>query len=184
MRTYAKLYFFGLIFIVLFVFVGCATKPVLHSSLADDENYASISFRNTRRAGDANLTFVSFDGQSLPRPERRTHWDPIHFPSDRELRIVVHAAYQTASRTTLSGFGLIGAVVNTAQDIRAVTRNVDTDLVFISPPLVAGRNYLLTFTKEPGMPGRNLLTLTDIETARVVHQQEFEVVFGGDAVRQ
>jgi hypothetical protein len=175
--------FLGLFSLVSFIFVGCTTNPALYTSLADERNYSSIAFKNTFKSGDANLAFVSFDGQSLPKPEKGTHWDPIHFPSGKELRIIVHANYQTNSKTTLGGFGLIGDIVNTVQDIRAVSRNVDADLVFICPPLAVGKNYLLTFTKEPGMPGKNLLTLTDVETAKVVHKQEFEVVFGGDRVR-
>jgi hypothetical protein len=175
--------FLGLIFLVSFVFAGCATKPALYTSMADERGYSSIAFKNSFKPGYANLTFVSFDGQSLPKPEKGTHWDPINFPSGRELRIIVHADYQTNSKTTLKGFGLLGAIVNTAQDIRAVSRNVDADLVFVCPPLAAGKNYLLTFTKEPGMPGKNFPTLTDVETAKVVHQQEFEVVFGGDKVQ-
>jgi hypothetical protein len=160
-------------------FTSLLQKPKPYFSA---EDAFKIAFKNSFKPGNTNLTFVSFDGQSLPKPEKGTHWDPINFPSGRELRIIVHADYQTNSKTTLKGFGLLGAIVNTAQDIRAVSRNVDADLVFICPPLDAGRNYLLTFTKEPGMPGKNFLTLTDTQTARVISQQEFEVVFGGDRV--
>jgi hypothetical protein len=129
------------------------------------------------------VSFVSFNGQSLPKPEKGTHWDPINFPSDTELRIIIHANYNTSSKTTLSGFGLLGTVVNTVQDVRAISRNVDADVVFICPPLGAGKNYLLSFVKEPGMPGRNILTLTDVDTGAIVEQQEFETVFGGDETK-
>jgi hypothetical protein len=175
--------FLGLFSLVSFIFVGCTTKPALYTSLADERNYSSIAFKNTFKIGDANLTFISFDGQSLPKPEKGTHWDPIHFPSGRKLEIVVHADYRPNTKTTLGGFGLMGAIINTVQDVRAATRNVDADLIFVCPPLAAGKNYLLTFTKGPGMPGKNLLTLTDVDTVKVVHQQEFEVVFGGDEVQ-
>jgi hypothetical protein len=170
-------------FFVLFLFVGCATKPATYSLFTNQQDFSSIAFHNTFQDGKANVSFVSFDGQSLPNPERGTHWDPIYFPSGRELRIIVHAAYSTNTKTTLSGFGLLGAAVNIAQDVRAVSRNVDADIVFVCPPLQTGRNYLLTFVKEPGMPGRNILTLTDIDTKAVIAQQEFETVFGGDEVR-
>ena len=167
------------VFIASFL-IGCKTTPVAYSFAASETNAAHISFKDD---DTPSVVFVSFDGQTLPKPESKTHWDPVTFPSGRELRIVVHANYQTTSKTTLSGFGLLGDVVNLAQDVRAVSRNVDADVLFICPPLAAGRDYLLTFSKEPGMPGRNLLTLTDVERGTVVVQQEFEVVFGGDSVR-
>jgi hypothetical protein len=169
-----------LVFLASFLFVGCATKPAPYSLSANEQNFSSIAFHNTFQAGKPNVLFVSFNGQSLPKPEKGTHWDPINFPSNRELRIIVHAEYTPNSKATLSGFGLLGSVVNTVQDVRAVSRNVDADVVFICPRLQAGRNYLLSFVKEPGMPGKNILTLTDIETGNVVKQQEFETVFGGD----
>ena len=160
--------------------IGCATHPVLYSSLTNAENVSSISFEPQNKNRNPLVTFVSYNGLPLPKPEKKTHWDPVNFPSDQELRIIVHAKYETKSKTSLSGFGVLGAVVNLAQDIRAVSRNVDADVVFISPPLEAGKNYLLVFVKEPGMPGKNILTLTDIDTKQVIVQQEFEVVFGGD----
>lgn len=78
---------------------------------------------------------------------------------------------------------LIGAVVNVAQDISAATRNVDADLEFTCPPLDANKDYQLSFTKEPGLPGRNILTVTEIETKNVVYQYEFKVNFGGDTAQ-
>jgi hypothetical protein len=173
-----------LVFLTLFFYVGCVTNPVIYSfAAADSKNVSSISFKAREKQQDPNLVFVSFNGQSLPKPEKQTHWDPISFPSGTELRIIVHADYKTTSKTTLSGFGLLGEVVNIAQDIRAATRNVDTDIVFTCPPLEAGKSYQLYFTKEPGIPGKNILTLTDIKDAKVVVQQEFAVVFGGDSVK-
>ena len=172
-------YLSTIVFLVSFLFAGCATKPVPYSFTADEHNFSSIAFKT----GNPGVSFVSFDGQTLPRPENSTHWDPVNFPSDREIRIMVHADYRTNSKTTLGGFGLLGAAVNVAQDVRAVSRNVDADLEFICPPLETGRSYQLYFVKEPGMPGKNILTLTDIKTSEVIAQQEFEVVFGGDSVK-
>jgi hypothetical protein len=170
-------------FLASFLFVGCATNPVTYSLSANKQDFSSIAFHDTFQAGKPNVSFVSFNGQSLPKPEKGTHWDPIDFPSDSELRIVVHADYNPNSKTTLSGFGLLGAVVNTVQDVRAISRNVDADVVFICPPLQAGRKYLLSFVKEPGMPGKNILTLTDTDAGEIVEQQEFETVFGGDETK-
>ncbi|MDR1507102.1 MAG: hypothetical protein LBI67_08375 [Treponema sp.] len=181
MKLRTAMYF--LVFLASFLFVGCATKPATYSLSANEQNFSSVAFHNTFQTGKPNVSFVSFDGQSLPKPEKGTHWDPINFPSNSQLRIIVHADYNPNSKTSLSGFGLLGAVVNTAQDVRAVSRNVDTDIIFICPPLRAGKNYLLSFVKEPGMPGRNILTLTDIESGNIVEQQEFETVFGGDETK-
>lgn len=180
MKKSTLLYLSFLVFLVSFLFVGCATKPAAYSLAASEQNSSNIAFQNTFQAGKANVWLVSFNGQELPIPEKGTHWDPIAFPSRRELRLVVHASYSTNGKTTLGGFGLLGTAVNVAQDVRAVSRNVDTDIIFICPPLERGKNYLLSFVKEPGMPGKNILTLTDTETGKVIKQQEFEVVFGGD----
>ena len=166
-------------FLASFLFVGCASKPVQYSFAANEQNLPSIAFKT----GNPSVSFVSFDGQTLPQPARSTRWEPLNFPSDRDLRIIVHARYTTNSKVSLGGFGLLGTAVNVVQDVRAVSRNVDADLVFDCPPLEAGRSYQLYFVKEPGMPGKNILTLTDIESAEVVIQQEFEVVFGGDSVQ-
>ena len=179
MKSRAIIYLLVFVFLVSFVFAGCATKPVTYSFAGNDQNFSSVAFKT----GNPGVSFVSFNGQTLPRPDSGTHWDPIALPSGIELRIIVHADYYTNSKTSLGGFGLLGAVVNAAQDIAAVSRNVDADMEFICPPLEAARNYRLTFTKEPGLPGKNILTLTEIETARVIVQQEFEVVFGGSDVR-
>jgi hypothetical protein len=183
MKSRTALYLLVLVFLASFLFVGCTTKPAVYSLSPNEQNSSSIAFSNTFKAGKPNISFVSFNGQPLPEPERGTHWDPITFPSGRALRIVVHADYSTNTKTTLSGFGLLGDAVNIAQDVRAVSRNVDADVVFSCPPLKAGKKYLLSFVKEPGMPGKNILTLTDIETGEVVIQQEFETVFGGDAAK-
>jgi len=173
-----------LVVFTLFLFVGCITSPVTYSfAAAGEQNFASITFKSSIKEGEPSLTFVSYNGQSLPKPEKKTHWEPINFPSGTELRIIVRAKYRTTSRTTLSGFGVVGELYNVSQEIRAVSRNVDADIIFICPPLEAGKNYLLAFSKEPGMPGKNILTLTDVAAARVVIQQEFEVTFGGDFSR-
>lgn len=165
-----------LLFVGTFTLIGCATSPVNYSFTGINEwDSPSIYFRE----GNPGVSFVSFDGRTLPRPERGTHWNPIHFPSGRELRIIVHADYSASSRTTFYGFGVIGAIANTAQDVISVSRNVDTNVVFNSPPLEAGRRYRLFFSKEPGLPGRNILTLVDIDAGRIVYQQEFETTFGG-----
>ena len=169
----------SLVTIFLLLMAGCSTSPVPYSFTPNDPNSPTINFVG----GSPGVAFVSFAGQLLPEPEGRTHWDPISFPAGRELRLVVYAAYSTSSRTTLSGFGVLGAAVNVAQDVRAVSRNVDVEIEFICPPLQAGRRYQLYFTKGPGMPGTNTLTLIDLETRDVIRQQDFEVVFGGDEVR-
>jgi len=167
----------GIVALVSIFYIGCSTSPVAYSFIEGQNS--SIAFKD----GNPGVSFVSYSGLTLPKPEKKTHWDPVGFPSGKELRIIVHAKYETKTKTSLGGFGLLGAVVNTAQDIRAVSRNVDADLEFKCPPLESGKSYQLSFTKEPGMPGKNILTLTEIGTAKAFYQQEFEVKFGGDEVK-
>ena len=175
------------IFLAALLSIGCATNPVEFSLLLDGQNPSTIGFLTSARTGSPGVSFVSFDGRGLPRAERGTHWDPIVFPSGRELRITVHALYEEdRARVRVGGFGVLSAIsdaVNIAQDISAVTRNVDTNVLFISPPLPPGGRFQLAFIKEPGIPGRNRLVLTDITTGRVFHEQEFEVTLGGFTAR-
>jgi len=164
-----------LVFLVSSLYIGCSTSPVAFSFLEDEQNTASIAFKR----GNPGIWLVSYNGLTLPKPGNGKHWDPISFPSGIDLRIIIHASYQTKSKTTLGGFGLLGAAVNLAQDISAVSRNVDADLEFVCPPLEAGKSYQLSFTKEPGLPGKNILTLIEAGTVKIIHRQEFEVKFGG-----
>ncbi|MDR0401950.1 MAG: hypothetical protein LBH35_00005, partial [Treponema sp.] len=68
-------------FLTVFLFVGCATKPATYSLSANNLEFSSIAFHNTFQDGKSNVSFVSYNGQSLPTPEKGTHWDPIDFPS-------------------------------------------------------------------------------------------------------
>ena len=168
-----------LVLVTLLIFAGCATDPVTYSFTGTGQSYSSIIFQT----GNPGVSFVSFNGRSLPKPEKKTRWEPVNFPSETELRIIIHVKYETQSKTTLSGFGLLGVAVNLAQNVSAVSRNVDVEMVFSCPPLEAGGNYILTFIKEPGLPGINILTLTNTETMEIIFQEEFEVEFGGASTR-
>jgi hypothetical protein len=172
------MYLSAFVFLILFLFVGCSTNPVAYSFIPADDYSSSLAFKT----GNPSVSFVSYNGRTLPKAANNTHWDPISFPSGTELRLIVHADYRTNTKTTLRGFGLLGAVVNIAQDINAISRNVDADLEIICPPLDANKKYQLYFTKEPGIPGRNILTVIEIDTNKVVYQYEFKVGVGGDTV--
>ncbi|MCL2721155.1 MAG: hypothetical protein FWD47_07425 [Treponema sp.] len=160
---------------VLFAFIGCATNPEPFSFVTGEQNSSSVAFR----MGNPGVTFVSFNGIPLPKPASGTHWDPINFPSGTALRVIVHVSYTTTTKVNLGGFGILGGIANVVQDVHAVTRNVNTNMEINLPPLEAGKEYLLTYVKEPGMPGKNILTLTEQGTGIAVFQQEFEVTFGG-----
>ncbi|MCL2410235.1 MAG: hypothetical protein FWC97_01200 [Treponema sp.] len=170
------------VFFAVVFFVGCATSPVEFSFLLDGQGASSVGFLTTNRDNQPSVALVSFEGRRLPRSESRTHWDPIIFPSDRELRMIVRVIYRETT-PRVEGFGLIGEIAGIVSDVSALTRNVDTSVEFVSPPLEAGGKYQLSFVKGPGMPGRNILRLTNIVTGRIVHEDEFEVFLGGHTVR-
>jgi len=179
MKSRAVMYLLAAVFLASFVFAGCSTNPVAYSFSENEQNLSTIVFKN----GNPGVIFVSFNGEALPVPEKGTHWSPISFPAGRELKIVVHAYYSTQRKTSLSGFGLLGAAVNLAQDVGAVSRNVDADVELVVSPLQAGKSYQLSFKKELGLPGKNILTLIDTETAQVAYTKEFEVTFGGGSAK-
>jgi len=166
------------VFFVSFLFIGCATKPVSYSFIEDEQKSSSISFQK----GNADLKFLSFDGRG-DKPKRGTHWDPVIVPSERELRIVVFAKYNSRAPVRVITPGLLGQVVDTATSINETIRNVSTEVVFLCPPLETGKRYMLSFVKESGLPGKNILILTDLETNNVVHQQEFQTIIGGYTTR-
>ena len=183
MKKLAEKFWVVLISAGLFFLIGCASTNPEPYSFVPGEPSASIEFLSETKRGQASVSFISFEGRGLPRAERKTRWDPISFPSDENLRIIVRVKFDGNARVRVGGFGLIGAVANAAADISAMSRNVDLEMVFECPPLRNGRRYQLSFTKEPGIPGRNILTLTDLESNRVMHQVEFETVPGGYNLR-
>ena len=170
----------ALALILSFVFIGCSTKPALYSYTADQARGASVSFGATNE--NPNITFMALDCVPPETAEKGTHWEPIVLPAGRTLRITVHANYTQKGGVKFGGFGLIGDIANTAQAVSAVTRDVDTDVIFNCPPLEAGKTYRLTFSKEPGIPGRNVLILTDVNSREIIYQEEFETyLLGGQA---
>jgi len=164
----------ALIFSAAVLLTGCASKAVSYSFTEDEQNSSTIYFQT----GNPKLTFISFEGRG-PRPNAGTHWDPIIVPSGRELKIAVFAEYEPKAPFRAASPGLLGQIVETATSINDAVRNVKTEVTFECPPLEAGKRYLLSFMKESGFPGKNILILTDLQTSTIVHRQEFQTTFGG-----
>jgi len=156
----------------LITFYGCSSfTPMSYDFTEKETNSASISF--TR--GNPRVSFVSFNDYELPNPVEKTYWDPIVFPSGEPLEITVHAYYYQESSTATNA-GFLAALISTAVTSSiAQSRSVDINVLFLCPPLEPGKNYSLSFRKEAGNPGRNLIVLTDIATKRIVYRQEFEM---------
>ena len=161
----------ALVFVLTFVFMGCSTKPSIYTYPLDHTGGASVSFG--KPGGNPGIVFVALDSDPPQAVEKGKHWDPIVIPAGRALSITVHARYAQKGGVKFGGFGVIGGIANAAQAVAAVTRDVDTDVIFECPPLQAGGNYELAFTKESGMPGINVLILTDTDTKEIIYQQEF-----------
>jgi len=160
-----------IILIVLFTFIGCSSmKPIPYNFTEDEINSSSISF--TR--GNPRASFVDYNNNVLPSPERRTYWAPIFFPSGVPLEITVHAYYFQQS-VPVANAGLFGVIVSAATATIDISRFVDVNVLFRCPPLEAGKNYSITFRKEPGIPGKNILILTDTAERKIIYQQEFEM---------
>ena len=168
------------LFIGLF-FTGCASfraYPVEYSFALDGQKPCTIGFQRTNRPNSPSVSFISIDGRRLPRPEPQTYWDPLIFPSERELRIHVRATYEEEN-IRLSGTGLVSKVVNTVAEINEMGRSVDMQVIFICPPLAPDGAYQLSFIKGTGVPGKNTLVLIDLFTGKPVVEQEFELTFRG-----
>jgi len=169
-----KLFYTGMAVITLFgllTFFGCISlTPKSYDFTENETNSASISFTG----GNPRVSFINFNDYGLPAPEERTYWDPIVFPSGEPLEMTVHAYYYQEGRTATNA-GLLAALLSTIiTSSIAQSRSVDIDVLFLCPPLEPGKNYSLSFRKEAGTPGKNLLVLTDIAERKIIHKQEFE----------
>jgi hypothetical protein len=119
---------------------------------------------------------IFYNDERLPKPEAGTMWDPVSFPAGLPFEITVHVYYHQPSSTYYYNpyIGLLGIlVVGIVETAITATRSVDTDVLFLCPPLETGKNYALSFRKEAGIPGTNKLILIDTETNKIVHQQVF-----------
>jgi len=155
----------------LFTFIACSSmKPISYSFLQDEINSASINFIR----GNPGVTFVSFNESRLPEAEEGTYWNPIVFPSGVPLEITVHAFYYQTSSGASGGL-LVTLIADVATSGIRNNRSVDNEVIFLCPPLEAGREYRLSFEKGYGMPGKNTLVLTDVATKKNVYQQVFEI---------
>jgi hypothetical protein len=132
--------------------------------MAQAEGTATISVVS----GNPGLKLIYVEGDELPKPEEKTHWEPLSFPAERPLVITVHAYYDQSGTTDKRFFA---AVITTAI---ATSRRVNRDVLFECPPLEAGRDYKLTFRKGAGTTGKNFLVLTNTSTGKIILEQEFE----------
>ena len=155
-----------------FFITGCSSLTPVPYAIEKNEAYsASITFAR----GNPSVSFVYYNNNVLPEPEEKTYWSPIMFPSGVPMQIMVHAYYQQ-DMTAVNNAGLSGAAGSTAVTPgTTASRSVDIDVLFMCPPLTAGRKYTLTFRKEAGVPGTNRLILTDVGSKTIIHQQEFEM---------
>ncbi|GMO70359.1 MAG: hypothetical protein Ta2A_18930 [Treponemataceae bacterium] len=142
---------------------GCSSTPVPFSFAENEAHTAIILFSR----GNPEVRLVYVGDRELPRAEPKTHWAPLMFPAGQPLKITVHAWYYQTNTST----SFIGSLISSAI---TASRSVDKDVLFECPALTAGKSYTLSFRKGAGTTGRNLLVLTDAETGKVAHSQEFD----------
>ena len=148
-------------------FIGCvSSKP--YAYVPEGSNSASLSLKR----GNPNVNFVALDDRMPSQAGRGTRWEPIIVPSGRNLRITVHAYYEHKSAVSVRG-GFLGFISQTADALGTLSRGINVDVTFICPPLANGGRYQLSFRKERGIPGQNFLVLTDMDTRKVIVEQEF-----------
>jgi hypothetical protein len=153
-----------LIIAIAAFFVGCSTTPVPFSFADDGLETAAISVVG----GNPGIRVIYVDGNELPPPANKTHWDPFELPIGKPVKITVHAYYEQSNSGNAD---LLSLLITTAI---TSSRSVDQDVVFECPPLEAGKKYKLAFRKGAGLTGDNLLVLTETSKGKVVYQQEFE----------
>ena len=155
-------------FVLLLILSGCASTrnvilPAKYSYVQDETNGSSINFSG----GNPGVYFISFNDEAPPKPKENTEWGPIVFPSGQELRIKVRAVYEEPKNYT---GGILGRMVHSRIEEQ---RSIDTVVEFVCPPLEDGNHYVLSFIKDPGIPGLNNLHLVDTKTKAIIFRAQF-----------
>lgn len=151
------------VIIVTFSIVSCSTMPMPYSFANEGAETAQLNVVK----GNPGLSLIYVDGNEIPNPLPKTHWEPLEFPAGQPIKLTVHAYYQQENNNT----SILASLITTAI---TASRSVNRDVLFECPSLTAGKNYKLTFRKGSGLKGDNLLVLTDVASGKIIHQQEFE----------
>ena len=152
-----------IILFVLGVLGGCATtESVAYTFPEEGTEQSSVTFSG----GNPGVAFISCEAGVLPPAEKGTRWNPVVFPSGKETALTVHVYYQQINTST----SLLGALIS---DAVTASRSVDGDIEFNCPALENGGEYELEFKKEAGVPGKNVLILTDVKNGKETARQEF-----------
>ena len=146
-----------------FLAVGCMTaRP--YSFSQDPARTAAIHLMR----GNPSVTLITCNGEKLPTAEDKEYWDPVIVPCGKELELKIHTEYSHSAN--IAG-GLLGALASAAV---SSALSVNTDVLFICPPLEEGKSYMMEFKKGKSFPKNGMIVITDSETGEVIVEQIFQ----------
>ena len=169
--------------ILSFCIMSCASVSIRTYSFAENENEAvKIVFLAKEELIGKDIhgvRFISFEGVSLPEPEKKTQWgSTIGFPAGRPLQLKLNVFVQgkksdIGTGTLLDFFILpVIAVNEVGGEMGATLRTYNRDILFDCPALEAGKTYTLEF-KDRALV-KDILILRNAQTKKVVYEFEFE----------
>jgi len=180
------------IFCVIVCITGCSSIKTVPYSFAEGESeQATLTF-------EKDVSFVAFNGEKLPEPQKGTRWDDtIIVPAGKPADTTVHVYYDGRDIHAWSGWIFGGNwsgtgdgalfllplfVFTLARDIicfpfivvdmaTAQSQATNRDVILSYSALENDKKYRIFFKRKRK---KYLLFLKDISSGKVIYEQEFE----------
>jgi len=180
-----KVNFLFFVVILSFCIMSCSSVQTRTYSFAENENEAAkiVFLAKEEFIGKDihGVRFISFEGVTLPTPEKNTRWGAIAFPADRPLQLNLNVYVQGENSTT--SFSSTGSLLDlvifpviivgeAVGEVGAAVRTYNRDIIFDCPALEAGKDYTLEFKDRAFI--KDILILRDAKTKKIVYEFEFE----------
>jgi len=177
-----------ILIITLTCFIRCISWSSDHYSFTENGNKtAEIEFLNSGFY-ERCIQLISIDGEAIPLPKSRKVWNPVQIPAERPLTLILnlfqsYIPERKPDAITLTNsvldliIGPIAAVDHVIKDLEqdAGAGWINMDVIFICPPLEAGKKYRLDWSsslKEPRERLEQTLILKDTRTKKIIYKQD------------
>jgi hypothetical protein len=136
-----------ILIVTLAPFTGCSTPAYVVYSFAEDDNPSALLDFTTNWGGDggssySEASFINYNGDKLPKPERKTKWASIiKFPAEEPLSLTVRARY-VAPMPMLNVATAVGSFTGRVAEFGGGS---GWALLFLSPIIIPGFALTLVF---------------------------------------